>query len=141
MKFYLRCAHRFLCTILCCQMVSYIMNAIEMLEMREAWGRYELVIHNIILLSEIKYLVWEGEGVWSQLEVVCWEMSWEELSHQRWERSEGMNLDRWIVVGPGLELLMLRCVYSKLKFTHLIVHLSLLIVVSSVQTVEEEGER
>ena len=39
--------------------------------------------------SEIKYLVWEGEGVWSQSEVVGWEMSWEELSRQRWERSEG----------------------------------------------------
>ena len=56
----------------------------------------------------MKYLVWEGEGVWSQSKVVNWEMSWEELSHQRWKRSEGKNLDRWIVVGPGLELLMLR---------------------------------
>ena len=76
--------------------------------------------------------------MWSQSEVVGWEMSWEELSRQRWKRSEGKNLDRWIVGGPGLELLMLRCVYSKLKFTHLLVHLSLLIVVSPVQTVEEE---
>ena len=80
----------------------------------------------------------EGDGVWSQSEVVSWEMSWEELSHQRWERSEGKNLDRWIVVAPGLELLMLRRVF---KFTHLLVHLPLLIVGSSVQTVEEEGER
>ena len=79
--------------------------------------------------------------MWSQSEIVSLEMSWEELSHQRWKRSEGKNLDRWIVVGPGLELLMLRCVFSKLKFTHLLVHLSLLIVVSPVQTVEEEEER
>ena len=30
----------------------------------------------------------------SQLEVVGWKMSWEELSHQRWERSEGKNLEK-----------------------------------------------
>ena len=42
----------------------------------------------------MKYLVWEGEGVWSQSKVVNWEMSWEELSHQRWERREGKNLEK-----------------------------------------------
>ena len=31
---------------------------------------------------DMKYLVREGEGVWSQSKVVSWEMSWEELSHQ-----------------------------------------------------------
>ena len=82
--------------------------------------------------------MWKGEGMWSQSEDVGWEMSWEELSRQRWKRSEGKNLDRWIVVAPGLELLMLRCVFSNLKFTHLLVHLPLLIVVSPVQTLEEE---
>ena len=42
---------------------------------------------------EIRYLV-RDEGVWSQSEVVSWEMPWEELSRQRWKRSEGKNLDR-----------------------------------------------
>ena len=33
-------------------------------------------------LLDIKYLMREGEGVWSQSEVVNWEMSRDELSHQ-----------------------------------------------------------
>ena len=35
----------------------------------------------VSMLLEKKYLV-KDEGVWSQSEVVGWEMSWEELSHQ-----------------------------------------------------------
>ena len=42
----------------------------------------------------MKYLVREGEGVWSQLEVVGWEMFLKEMSHQRWGRSEGKNLEK-----------------------------------------------
>ena len=53
--------------------------------MNKYWGQY---------VTKIRYLVWESEGVWSQGEVVNWEMSLEELSHQEWERSEGKDLGR-----------------------------------------------
>ena len=46
------------------------------------------------MLLEMRYLVWEGEGVWSQLEVVNWEMSWEDLSHQGWRRGDEKDLGR-----------------------------------------------
>ena len=34
------------------------------------------------MLLDMKYLVREDEGVWSELKDVNWEMFWEELSHQ-----------------------------------------------------------